>query len=390
MKTFLSFLIVSIFLCAASVEAASILPPPVSSPAIPANKMSETGHFLSVFDRAFSFQRIRTAVDASDNWIFLTLFRDHEVIHIDLATGKRLGVDVHLRDPVFPAFDPKTRNLIVARGNSRDYFVAPVGRSGPPVSVRTGLNPSWVGGDPGLGYYVLAGAVHLLYRLDKREEKPLDWTALGDRIRHVTLDPLKKRVFFPLYRKERLMTLSLPSFQREGDVDLGNCDHPRQVLFGQGQQDPALLVLCRDGIYGGSGAQDDFHRLSRFRRKSGMMVRIGTTDLLVISFPESRMLRLWSERDHRFVRTLRLDGRPVFLQGIPGSLDFLLVLDSPIDRESRVSRMRWVPDGGVNPQSLPGGGGTPGPPIKAASPLPPAGLGAGEGKKSPFLPGTRN
>ena len=387
MKTSLAALFVSLFFFTVRVEAAPVSP----SPTIPVTEQGveapETGHFQIVFDHTFSFQKIRTDVDVSDNWIFLTLFRDREVAHIDLTTGKNMGVDAHLRDPVFVAFDPGSRNLLIAQGNSRDYYVVPVGRIGPPLSVRTGLNPSWVGGDPSLGYYVLAGAVHLLYRLDKGEGRPLDWTALGDRIRYITLDPEKKRALFPLYRKERLMAVSLPSFQRQSDVDLGNCDHPRQVLSGEEQPTTDILVLCRDGMYTGNPAQEDFHRLSRFRRRSGMMIRIGATKLLAISFPESRMIRVWSERTHHFIRTLRLDGRPVFLQGIPGTLDFLLVLDNPLDRESRIKRIRWVPDVNlIHPSS--GSGRTYGPPLKAS---PPSGTsGTGETGKTPLPSGVRN
>ncbi|KGA92900.1 hypothetical protein LptCag_1277 [Leptospirillum ferriphilum] len=390
MKTFVAFLLVSLLSLTASVEAASVTP---STPAASAKKPVETdpekGHFQTVFEHAFSFQKIRTDLDLSDNWLFLTLYRDREAAHIDLTTGKQIGVDAHLRDPVFVAFDPKTRNLLVAQGNSRDYYVVPVGRSGPPLSVRTGLNPSWVGGDPSLGYYVLAGAVHLLYRLDKREGRPLDWTALGDRVRHVTLDTEKKRALFPLYRKERLMAVSLPSFHRQTDVDLGNCDHPRQALFGAGSPETEVLVLCRDGIYSGNPALEDFHRLSRFRKSSGMMVRIGKTSLLAISFPKSRMIRLWSEKTHHFIRTLHLDGRPVFLQGIPGTLDFLLVLDNPLDRESRVSRMRWVPDDNGDLLLPPSGAGElSAPSVKSFNP--PGTSGTGNKGNTPLPANIRN
>ncbi|MCL4461733.1 MAG: hypothetical protein M1297_08515 [Nitrospirae bacterium] len=384
MKTFLSILTVLVFLFAARVDAAPVLPVPSALPLSPEDSTLESGHFLLVFDHAFSFQRIRTALDLSDKWIFLTLFHDREIVHVDLETGKQVGVDMHVRNPVFAAFDPGTRNLIVAQGNSRDYYVTPVGRDGPPEAVRTGLNPSWVGGDPDLGYYVLAGAVHLLYRLDRREEKTLDWTALGDRVRTVTVDPAGKRIAFPLYRKERLITLSLPLMQKEGEVDLGNCDHPRQILTGRKQGEQAFLVLCRDGIYEGSGDPDGFRRLSRFRRKSGMMVRIGNTELLAISFPESRMIRLWSVRTHRFVRTLRLEGRPVFLQGIPGSFDFLLVLDNPLDRESRVRRVRWVPDGGATVPKISQKGVASGPTNPPAVPS----MKTGTGEKSLVPPKT--
>ncbi|MCL4405878.1 MAG: hypothetical protein M1287_01550 [Firmicutes bacterium] len=368
MKTYFAVLLVSLLSFTTSLEAASVPPvTPALSVKEPMESDPEKGHFQTVFEHAFPFQKIRTALDLSDNWLFLTLYRDREVAHIDLTTGKQVGVDAHLRDPVFVSFDPETKNLLIAQGNSRDYYVVPVGRSGPPLSVRTGLNPSWVGGDPSLGYYVLAGAVHLFYRLDKREGRPLDWTALGDRVRHVTLDTENKRALFPLYRKEQLIAVSLPSFHRQTDVDLGNCDHPRQILSGGRAPEAEVLVLCRDGIYSGKQALEDFHRLSRFRKSSGMMVRIGKTNLLAISFPKSRMIRLWSEKTHHFIQTVHLDGRPVFLQEVPGTLDFLLVLDSPLARESRVSRMRWVPEGSVNLLPPPSGtGGLSGSSVKAA------------------------
>lgn len=352
MKTLILFLFV-LFLEATTVyaETSTISPETRKGPASPPAMETENGHLHVIFTRDFNFQKIRAGLDTKDHRIFLTLFHDHQVVHIDQTTGKNLKIDAYLRRPGFVSFDPETRNLIVSQGDSRDYYVIPVGRYGPPDMVRTGLNPSWAGGAPGLGYYVLAGAVHLLYRLDSHEETLLDWMALGDRVKNVTLDRKRKRLYFPLYRKERLATVSLPDFRKTGEVDLGDCDHPRQVFSGRDSGKTDLILLCRDGIYKGDEIKGDFRRIFRLRKKSGMMARVGGAGVLAISFPESRMVRLWSIPNQHFFREIRFDGRPVFLLGIPKTSDFLLVTDNPLERRSRVRLIRWTQDKILSPVS---------------------------------------
>ncbi len=325
-------------------EASTISPVTKKNPVSLSAKETENGHLHVIFTRDFAFQKIRAGLDTKDHWIFLTLFHDQQVLHIDQTTGKDLKIDAYLRRPEFASFDPETRNLIVSQGDSRDYYVIPVGRYGPPLAVRTGLNPSWSGGAPGLGHYVLAGAVHLLYRLDSHEETPLDWMALGDRVKNVTLDRKRKRLYFPMYRKERLATVSLPDFRKTGEVDLGDCDHPRQVFSETDSGKTDLILLCRDGIYEGDEIKGDFRRIFRLRKKSGMMARVGGDGVLAISFPESRMVGLWSIPNQHFFREIRFDGRPVFLLGIPKTADFLLVTDNPLERRSRVRLIRWTQD----------------------------------------------
>jgi len=350
MKILILFLFV-LFLEVTTVhaETSTISPVTKKDSVSPPAMETEKGHLHVIFTRDFTFQKIRAGLDTKDHWIFLTLFHDHQVLHIDQTTGKNLKIDAYLRRPEFAAFDPETRNLIVSQGDSRDYYVIPVGRYGPPVVVRTGLNPSWAGGAPGLGYYILAGAVHLLYRLDSHEVTLLDWMALGDRIKNVTLDRKRKRLYFPMYRKERLATVSIPDFRKTGEVELGDCEHPRQVFSGTDSGKTDLILLCRDGIYEGDEIKGDFRRIFRLRKKSGMMARVGGTGVLAISFPESRMVRLWSIPDQHFFREIRFDGRPVFLLGIPQTADFLLVTDNPLERRSRVRLIRWTPDKMLSP-----------------------------------------
>lgn len=297
---------------------------------------------LSVrFVRDFPFQRVRIFVDELDRWVFLSLFHDNQVIRLDLATGKTLETIYHVPLPESITYNPVGQSALVALGDSRSYMVSPVRQDGPPGLKQTGLNPVWVGGAPALGYYLLAGAVHILYSLDPKGYQVTDWIALGDKVHEVTLDPARKKIYFPLFRKDRLTTVSIPEFRSVASVDLDRCHHPKITLPDGGPGLERVLVLCRNGLFGGDAISGGFERIKWFGMHPGTMARIGQSNLVAISFPDAHEISIFDRNRNRIVKTFPSRGRPVFMASFRQKNDLLVISNRPARRLTQLFLYRF-------------------------------------------------
>ncbi|MHB1285704.1 MAG: hypothetical protein ACYCYP_03935 [Leptospirales bacterium] len=288
------------------------------------------------FVREFSFQRIRGSVDELDQWVFLTMFQDGIVARLDLNTGTTLGTTSSVPYPESVVYNPLSHSAFVALGDSRSYLVTPIGEAGPPVLGNTGLNPSWVAGSPALGYYLLAGAVHILYSLDRNGYQTNDWIALGDKVGEVTFDPQRKKIYFPLFRKHHIKTLSVPEFRMISDVDIDLCHHPKSVLSDGKPNSSKILILCRNGLFGGDSLSGGFKILKRFGERPGMMVRIARTAMIAISFPDAHEIRVLDQNGDRVIKEFPTRGRPVFLFSPQMKNNLLVVSDRPEVRKTQL------------------------------------------------------
>ncbi|MHB1604829.1 MAG: YncE family protein [Leptospirales bacterium] len=306
------------------------------------------------FVRHFPFQRVRLSSDGLNQWLFLTLFHDNQVVRLDLKTGKTLETIQHVPLPESIIYNPVGQSVLVALGDSRAYMVSPVGKDGPPLLDQAGLNPIWVGGAPALGYYLLAGAVHILYSLDPENYHATDWIALGDKVHEVTLDPARKKIYFPLYRKRALTTVSIPEFRRIATVDLDSCLHPKIVLPDGGAGLERVLILCRNGLFEGDSISGGFKKIIRFREYPGTMARIGQSNLIAISFPDAHEVRIFDQKQNRIVKVFPSRGRPVFLSSFRDRNDLLLISNRPASRLTQLTLYR-VSGGGLQTRTFPSG-----------------------------------
>ncbi len=289
------------------------------------------------FVREFSFQRIRGSVDELDQWVFLTMFRDGIVARLDLNTGKTLEtISSSVSDPESVVYNPLAHSAFVALGDSRSFLVTPIREAGPPFLGNTGLNPSWVGGSPALGYYLLAGAVHILYSLDRNGYHTKDWIALGDKVDEITFDPERKKIYFPLFRKGQVKTVSVPEFRMVSDVDIDLCHHPKTVLSDGTPNSSNVLVLCRNGLFGGNALSGGFKVLKKFGERPGMMARIARSKMIAISFPDAHEIRILDQNGYRVVKEFPTRGRPVFLFSTQMKNSLLVVSDRPELRKTQL------------------------------------------------------
>ena len=293
------------------------------------------------FVREFPFQRVRLFVDELDRWVFLTLFHEGNVARLDLETGQTLGTTRNIPFPESIAYNPVRHSILVALGDSRSYLVSPIGEDGPPIMDKAGLNPVWVGGAPALGYYLLAGAVHLLYSLGEGNYQITNWIALGDKVREVSFDPARKKIYLPLFRQSRIRTVSVPEFREIGNVGVDRCHYPKFVLSDGKTDSEGVLVLCRNGLFGGDAVSGGFGTIKRFGERPGMMARIGRSNLIAISFPDAHEIRVFDQKRNQIVKAFPTRGRPVFLSAVPMKNDLLVVSNRPARRVTQVILYRF-------------------------------------------------
>jgi hypothetical protein len=292
------------------------------------------------FERVFPFQNARATIDEGKGRIFLALFRDNQVQVLDMKTGATRQTFLNLDRPEWVSFDPGHNALLVALGDSRQFEVIPDLDSNKEFRQPTGLNPVWVGGTSNNGYFLLAGGVHILYRLDRVSYASTDWVALGDNVHDVALDASGKQIYLPLMRKGKVWIVDLATLRLHRELDLDTCDGPRKVVPVSIEKKDRLAVLCKNGLYLVHPDVSISHRIWKFHRRPGSMASLVCGNLLIVSFPEKNELDIWDIAGRRIVKRISLESRPIFLTSTSDGMGFLVITNSARGQETRLISYR--------------------------------------------------
>ncbi len=288
------------------------------------------------FERVFSFQYARATIDERNGRIFLALFRDNQVQVLDMKTGATRQTLRNLDRPEWVSFDHGHNVLLVALGNSRQFEIIPDLDPSKEYRQPTGLNPVWVGGSSKNGYFLLAGGVHILYRLDRGSYASTDWIALGDKVHDVALDASGKQIYLPLMRKGKVWIVDLATLRLLRELDLETCDGPRNVVPVSLEKKERLAVLCKNGLYFVHPDVSTPHRSWKFHHRPGSMASLVRGNLLIVSFPEKNELDIWDIAGKRVVKRIALDSRPIFLTSTADGTGFLVITNSARRQETRL------------------------------------------------------
>lgn len=295
------------------------------------------------FVRTFPFQYARATVDESNGRIFLALFKDNEVQILDGKTGTTQQTFENLDRPEWVSFDRLRNVMLVALGDSRQFAVIPDLDANKEFEKPTGLNPVWIGGTPNTGYFLLAGGVHILYRLDRAASyASTDWVAIGDAVQDVSLDASGKRIYLPLKRKGKVRIVELSTLRLLSELDMDPCEAPRKVVPVSVEKKERLAVLCKDGLYLSHVDASVARRVWKFRHRPGSMVPVVMGNLLAISFPEEKELEFWDLERRQVIRRMPLAARPIFLASTSDGMSLLVITNSPRAQETRLVSYRLL------------------------------------------------
>jgi hypothetical protein len=316
-------------------------PPETKTPTVASQSAVPASFQVSKrFERSFPFQYARATIDESKGRIFLALFKDNEVQVLDGKTGATQQTFENLDRPEWVSFDRLRNVMLVALGDSRQFVVVPDLDANKEFEKPTGLNPVWVGGTPDTGYFLLAGGVHILYRLDRVSYASTDWVAIGDAVQDVSLDASGKRIYLPLKRKGKVRIVELSTLRILSELDMDPCEAPRKVVPVSVEKKERLAVLCKDGLYLSHADASVAKRVWKFRHRPGSMVSVVMGNFLVISFPKVKELDIWDLERRQVIKRMPLAARPIFLASTSDGMSFLVITNSARAQETKLVSYR--------------------------------------------------
>ncbi|EQD71882.1 hypothetical protein B1A_05588, partial [mine drainage metagenome] len=209
-------------------------------------------------------------------------------------------------NPLDATFDWKKRNILVTEGDSREFHVIPLDDPSKIKDLPTGLNPTVVEYRGNFGTFLLAGAVHILYRLNSDSYQVERWTAFGDRIHEITF--LGKDLYIPLLRHSRILVVDGKTLQITHSETLDLCERLTTVLP---LSDGGIAALCENELLVRRASGEDFHH--RYSDDSpGTMVGPIQSSFLLIFYPDAEEMVLTDMRTLRPVQRVSIDGRPMW------------------------------------------------------------------------------
>ena len=255
---------------------------------------------------SYPIQTMRMGYSKTAHLVFLTLMKSGQVLVLDSRTGKVIKTISNVVKPLDATFDWKKRNILVTEGDSREFHVIPLDDPSKMKDLPTGLNPTVIKYRGDFGTFLLAGAVHILYRLDSASYQVERWTAFGDRIHEITF--LGKELYIPLLRHSRILVVDGKTLQVTHQETLDLCERLTTVLPLTGG---GVAALCENELLVRRQSGGAFHH--RYSDDSpGTMVGPVQSEFLLIFYPDAEEMVLTDLRTLKPVQRVSIDGRPMW------------------------------------------------------------------------------
>ncbi|MDA8059918.1 MAG: hypothetical protein M0Z37_06180 [Nitrospiraceae bacterium] len=259
-----------------------------------------------IYRLSYPIQTMRMGYSKEAHLIFLTLMKSGQILVLDSRTGAVIKTISNVLKPLDATFDWKKRNILVTEGDSRVFHVIPLDDPSKMKDLPTGLNPTVVEYRGDFGTFLLAGAVHILYRLNSDSYQVERWTAFGDRIHEITF--LGKDLYIPLLRHSRILILDGKTLQVTRDETLDLCERLTTVLpLSEG----GLAALCENELLVRRKSGDPFHH--RYSDDSPRtMVGPVLSNFLLIFYPDAQEMIVKDIRTLKSVQKVSMHGRPMW------------------------------------------------------------------------------
>ncbi len=323
--------------------------PPANLPA--GNISSVKINPVPLYRLSYPIQTMRMGYSKKAHLIFLTLMKSGQVLVLDSRTGKVIKTISNVLKPLDATFDWKKRNILVTEGDSREFHVIPLDDPSRMKELPTGLNPTVVEYRGDAGTFLLAGAVHILYRLNSESYDVERWTAFGDRIHEITF--LGKEIYIPLLRHSRILVLDGKTLQVTHDETLDLCERLTTVLpLSEG----GVAALCENELLVRRKAGGVFHHRysDDFPRT---MVGPVQSSFLLIFYPDAEEMVLTDLRTLKSVQRVAIDGRPMWSRLNHDGTGVFLIVSNPSSGVVSFERFSLAPIYSTNIRA--GGKGTP-------------------------------
>jgi len=290
-----------------------------------------------IYRLSYPIQTMRMGYSQRAHLIFLTLMKSGQVLVLNSRTGEVIKTIPNVLNPLDATFDWKKRNILVTEGDSREFHVIPLDDPSNIKDLPTGLNPTVVEYRGDFGTFLLAGAVHILYRLNSDSYQVERWTAFGDRIHEITF--LGRELYIPLLRHSRILVVDGKTLQVTHNERLDLCERLTTVLP---LSDGGIAALCENELLVRRKSGGSFHH--RYSDDSpGTMVGPVQSSFLLIFYPDAEEMVMTDMRTLQPVQKVSIDGRPMWSRLNHDGTGVFVIVSNPSTGVVRFERFSLSP-----------------------------------------------
>ncbi len=338
----LGIMFLGLFCSPGSVKGATLSAQPAPGRVLSSIKVKAT----QVYRLSFPLQTMRMGYSRQSHLLFLTLLKDNRVLVVDSRTGMVIKTISDVPRPLDVTFDWKKRNILVTEADSRIFHLIPLDNPRKMTDLPTGLNPTVIEYRGPLGTFLLAAAVHILYRLDSDTYQVDRWTAFGDRIHEITFRD--DGLYIPLLRHSRILVVNGKTLQVVHDERLDLCERLTTLLP---LPDGGIAALCENELLVRRTAGGAFHHRYSDDSPGTMVGPVKGKDLLIF-YPDAQEMVVTDLVTLRPAQRISLDGRPMWSKLTHDGSGVFVITSNPSDNRVRLERFALEPVYAPAPHAL--------------------------------------